>query len=145
MEKVEQLLGAEKCVALRNFIKEQKDVVALYLFGSILTEYYGSHSDLDLGIVFFTSDVKLERELELDVQISDILGTEKVDLINLNKTPVQLSFQAISKGVLIQENDYIELSNFLEKTMKFYGDYCIDLEYYYSEYRKSLREAFLNG
>jgi predicted nucleotidyltransferase len=145
MEKVEHLLGAEKCVALRNFIKEQKDVVALYLFGSILTEYYGSHSDLDLGIVFFTSDVKLERELELDVQISDILDTEKVDLINLNKTPVQLSFQAISKGVLIQENDYIELSNFLDKTMNFYGDYCIDLEYYYSEYRKSLREAFLNG
>ena len=129
MKKIEQLLGTKNCVALRSFIKEQKDVVALYVFGSILTEYYGPYSDIDLGIVFYTSDIKLERELEIDVQVSDILGTDKVDLVNLNKTPVQLSFQAISKGVLIQENDYIELSNFLEKTMKFYGDYRIDLEY----------------
>ena len=145
MKKIEQLLGTKKCTALRSFIKEQKDVVALYVFGSILTDYYGTHSDIDLGIIFYTSDVKLERELELDVQVSDILGTDKVDLVNLNKTPVQLSFQAISKGVLIQENDYIELSNFLEKTMKFYGDYRIDLEYYYSEYRNALREVYRNG
>ena len=115
------------------------------MFGSILTEYYGAYSDIDLGIIFYTSDVRLERELELDVQVSDILGSDKVDLVNLNKTPVQLSFQAITKGVLIQENDYIELSNFLEKTMKFYGDYRIDLEYYYSEYMNALRGVYLNG
>ena len=109
MKKIEQLLGIKNWVALRNFIKEQKDVVALYVFGSILTEYYGTYSDIDLGIVFYTSDTKLERELEIDVQVSDILGTDKVDMVNLNKTPVQLSFQAISKGVLIQENDYMIL------------------------------------
>jgi len=74
-----------------------------------------------------------------------IMGIDKIDLVNLNRAPIQLRFKAVADGTILYEADPDTLSDFLEDTYRFHSDYQIDLKAYYHEYRKALREAYLNG
>ncbi|MBZ4687495.1 MAG: putative nucleotidyltransferase [Clostridiales bacterium] len=128
------------------FFKKHKDVAAVFLFGSFGTEYQTEYSDIDLGILFLPdTKVGLKEELELDAALSLALGTNKIDLVNLNKTPIQLCYRAITDGDLIYEGDYVATSNFLEKTYRNYLDYAYDLKVFEQERSKALKEAYRNG
>ncbi|MFZ5652565.1 MAG: type VII toxin-antitoxin system MntA family adenylyltransferase antitoxin [Bacillota bacterium] len=132
--------------ALQDYLSRQDDIVAVYLFGSFGTEFQNKFSDLDLGVVFYPGKLPdLGRELSIEAELSLILGIDRIDLINLNRAPVQLRFKAAAKGSILFEANANELSSFLENTYRIYGDYQIDLETYYREYQKALREAYLNG
>ncbi|MCL6635615.1 MAG: nucleotidyltransferase domain-containing protein [Peptococcaceae bacterium] len=132
--------------AVREYLSRQDDIVAVYLFGSYGTAFQKKFSDLDLGVVFFPDKLPdLGRELSIEAEISLLLGIEEVDLVNLNRAPVQLRFKAVAEGTILFEADANALANFLEDTYRIYGDYQVDLETYYREYRKALQEAYLNG
>ncbi|KJS15198.1 MAG: hypothetical protein VR69_14920 [Peptococcaceae bacterium BRH_c4b] len=127
-------------------MSRQDDIVAVYLFGSFGTEYQNKYSDLDLGVIFHQCKLPdLRRELSIEAELSLLLGIDKIDLVNLNRAPVQLRFKAVAKGTILFEGDANALASFLENTYRKYGDYQVDLEAYYQEYRKALQEAYLNG
>ena len=131
---------------IQDYLSRQDDIVALYLFGSFGTEFQNAFSDLDLGVIYYPGKLPvLKRELSIEADLSLLLGIERIDLVNLNRAPVQLRFKAVAKGALLFEADAGTLSGFLEDTYRRYGDYQVDLETYYREYRKALREAYLNG
>jgi len=132
--------------AVRDYLSRQDDIVALYLFGSFGTEFQNNFSDLDVGVVYYPGKLPdLKRELSIEADLSLLLGIERIDLVNLNLAPIQLRFKAVAKGILLFEADANTLSGFLEDTYRKYGDYQVDLETYYREYRKALREVYLNG
>jgi len=132
--------------AVRDYLSRQEDIVAVYMFGSFGTEFHNKFSDLDLGVVFQPGKLPdLGRELSIEAELSLLLGIERIDLVNLNRAPVQLRFKAVAKGTILFEADANALANFLEDTYRIYGDYQVDLETYYREYRKALQEAYLNG
>lgn len=132
--------------ALQDYLSRQDDIVAVYLFGSFGTEFQNKFSDLDLGVVFYPDKLPdLGRELSIEAEISLLLSIDRIDLINLNRAPVQIRFKAVAKGSILFESNPNELSSFLENTYRIYGDYQIDLKTYYREYRRALREAYLNG
>ncbi|MEW5953946.1 MAG: nucleotidyltransferase domain-containing protein [Bacillota bacterium] len=131
---------------IHGYLSQQREVVALYLFGSFGTEFQNEFSDLDLGVVFQPRELPgLRRELSLEAELSLIMGIDKIDLVNLNRAPIQLRFKAVADGTILYEADPDTLSDFLEDTYRFHSDYQIDLKAYYHEYRKALREAYLNG
>ena len=78
-------------------------------------------------------------------RLSDVLGTDCVDLVNLNKAPVNIQFKAVSEGKLIYERDYITTCDYVEKVVGIYQDYAIDLENFYREYDEALKEAYTGG
>ncbi|MTI80347.1 MAG: nucleotidyltransferase domain-containing protein [Firmicutes bacterium] len=128
---------------IKKVIEHRKDIAAVYLFGSYGTEYQNEHSDIDLGIIFLPeAKINLGKELELDVDISMALEADNVDVINLNRSPIQLRYQAIAEGKLIYEVDYIATSNFIEGTINFYLDYAHHLKEFYLERTKALKEAY---
>ncbi len=132
--------------AVQDYLSRQDDIVALYLFGSFGTEFQNNFSDLDLGVVYYPGKLPdLKRELSIEADLSLLLGIERIDLVNLNRAPTQLRFKAVAKGILLFEADANTLAGFLEDTYRKYGDYQVDLETYYREYRKALREVYLNG
>jgi predicted nucleotidyltransferase len=63
---------------------ENKNIIALYLFGSYGTDYERTTSDIDLAILFKDSP-SLFEELQIESDISQIFRRDDVDLINLNK------------------------------------------------------------
>ncbi len=131
---------------VQDYLSRQDGIVALYLFGSFGTEFQNDFSDLDLGVVYYPGKFPdLKRELSIEADLSLLLGIERIDLVNLNRAPIQLRFKAVARGVLLFEADADALAGFLEDTYRKYGDYQVDLETYYREYRKALREVYLNG
>lgn len=131
--------------AIRDCLAVQDDVAAVYLFGSFGTEFQGKYSDIDFGVVYRPGEQPdLRRELQLEAELSLLLGTDYIDLINLNRAPLQLRFKAISQGRILYEGYPDELSDFLEETYCLYGDYQVDLKTYYDEYRRALQEAYLD-
>lgn len=131
---------------LKKALEANNDIAAVYLFGSYGTDFQTEHSDIDLGIIFLPQiKAGLRKELELEVDLSLALGTDQIDVVNLNKAPIQLRYRAITEGRLIYEADYIATSNFLEETYRYYLDFAYHLNSFYRERNKALKEAYANG
>lgn len=66
------------------------------------TEYQTALSDIDFAVLF-DKKLGIAEEAAFLSRLSEILGTDRVDLVNLNKTPLNLQFRAISEGNIIYE------------------------------------------
>ncbi|AGK99992.1 type VII toxin-antitoxin system MntA family adenylyltransferase antitoxin [Desulfoscipio gibsoniae] len=131
---------------LVKILELRRDIAAVYLFGSYGTEFQTKHSDIDLGVIFLPEvNADLRTELELEVALSLAMGTDQIDVVNLNRSPIQLRYRAISEGCLIYQGDYVATSNFLEETYKYYLDYAYHLKNFHRERSKALKEAYANG
>ncbi len=126
------------------FFSERPEISAVFLFGSYGTENQTVLSDVDFAVLF-DKRIDLGQEAAFLADISNYLGTDRVDLVNLNKAPLNLQFRALSEGKIIYERDYITTCDYIEKVMDLYQDYAIDLYYYYKEYDEALKEAYANG
>ncbi len=140
-----ELLNVDK--ELKNlpaFFAAIPEVMTVFLFGSYGTENQTALSDVDFA-VYFNKTVDLAEEMSFLSRLSDVLGTDCVDLVNLNKAPVNIQFKAVSEGKLIYERDYITTCDYVEKVVGIYQDYAIDLENFYREYDEALKEAYTGG
>lgn len=120
------------------------EVLVGFLFGSYGTENQTALSDIDFAVLF-NKKLGLQEEAAFLAKLSEFLGTDRVDLVNLNKAPLNLQFRAVSEGDIIYERDYITTCDFIEKITDLYQDYAIDLNYYNKEYDRALKEAYSNG
>lgn len=132
---------SKKIPELRNLFQRYPEIIAAVLFGSYKTPFFNERSDLDFGLIF-DRPVDLKTELTIEAEISELLGIEQIDLINLNKAPLLLKYNAIASGEIIYESDYEKTSDFLEKV---YNEFC-DFEYGYrnlcEDFDFSLRETY---
>lgn len=120
---------------LVSFFKARDYIVAVWTVGSYGTKYQTENSDIDLAILF-SKEISFFDELDLEVQICDILQTDRVDIINLNKAPLTLQFKAISEGREVIKKDPIKVADFEEVVLDLYQDH----EYFYRTFYKELRE-----
>lgn len=102
---------------ITDYFKYNSNIDATFLFGSYTTSYYISRSDIDFAILF-KNIIGIKEECEI---LADI-----------------------SEGILLYERDFIRTSDFIEKVLKYYGDYGITLKKFYKEYDEALREAYLH-
>lgn len=85
-------------------MRKYKNIQAVYLFGSTAAGKTGPLSDIDLAVLVKKDFVEKERadfKLKLIAEFTDIFNSDKIDLVILNDAPVQLTFEIISKGILI--------------------------------------------
>ncbi|MHB8170129.1 MAG: type VII toxin-antitoxin system MntA family adenylyltransferase antitoxin [Thermincolia bacterium] len=139
------LLQLEKKInLLPAFFSEMPGVLAIYLFGSYGTEDQTELSDIDFAVLF-DKRIGITDEAAFLAKLSGYLGTDRVDLVNLNKAPLNLQFRVIQTGKIIYEKDYVTTCDFIERVIDLYQDYAIDLHYFYKEYDEALKEACSNG
>jgi predicted nucleotidyltransferase len=84
-----------------------KDVVAVYLFGSYVKMKERKSSDLDIGILHKTNIdplKKFESNLDFAVQLEEITGIT-VDLFDLEKVNTYLLHQMMLNKILILDKD----------------------------------------
>ncbi|WP_028308091.1 type VII toxin-antitoxin system MntA family adenylyltransferase antitoxin [Desulfitibacter alkalitolerans] len=105
---------------LKSYFKNRSDVVLAILFGSHGTEFQRNDSDIDFAILF-DNKISMMEEMKILDELSGILSFENIDLLNLNKASVIMKFEALS-GQIIYERDFDEISDFMEKVFKTYGD-----------------------
>lgn len=108
---------------LIGFFKTMKPAVIMAsLIGSYGTDYQRSDSDIDFAILF-EKKIGLFEEMKVLKELSEILSYEDVDLVNLNNAPITLQFRAI-EGEILYEKDFRQVSDYMEKVFRIYGDYA---------------------
>lgn len=118
----------EKINELISYFRGHGDIATVYLFGSYGTELYDpERSDIDLAIIY-SRDLTLKEEMLIDAEITLIFESDNVDVVNLNKARVDISYQVLATGKLIYERDKIITADFVEIVLKHYFDHGLALE-----------------
>ncbi len=119
------------------FAKRRKKVTIAYLFGSRVRGKTGLLSDADIAVCFRDEKMAVERHA-LASRLKQLLGVEDVDLIVLNRSPVELRYRIIRDGKLIFCDSMTAKVEFEARVLSQYGDYLPVLE----RQRREILEAF---
>lgn len=135
---------SDKLPDLKNYLRNETQIVSAFLFGSYNTRYQTPLSDLDLALLT-KKPTTFQEELDISSVISDILQEEDVNITFLQKTDLPMKYKILSTGRLIFCSDRIFLADFTECVVKLFCDFQIDLKALYSDYDQALREEYLHG
>lgn len=125
---------------LGSYFKNNSEIVAVFLFGSQVNGFTHNKSDIDIALLLeSSSEVSLEKELELSVDITNRFGGKEIDLVILNKAPIILSYRIISQGELIYVKDEYKYAQFKERTLLNYFDFKYVHDTYNREFEKEMR------
>ncbi len=138
MKTLESLL--ERLEGLRPIFESEPRVLAVFLFGSYVDGYAMPWSDIDLAVLY-DEEVGWREHLRLDVRVSEALGTNEVDFLNLRSLPLSLQHRAIA-GRLIYERDPARVSDYIQWVIVRYLDFLPDEEAFYREYDLSLETDY---
>ncbi|MDE3088424.1 MAG: nucleotidyltransferase domain-containing protein [Chloroflexota bacterium] len=111
----------QKLPALKRLFASDQRVLGVFLFGSQADGSATPRSDVDLAVLF-DRDLEFKEELAFEVAISNVLHTDDVDVVNLNRASLAFRFRAIS-GKLLYERDRVRVSDFVERTMIEHRDF----------------------
>ena len=121
-------------------IAKDRDVIALYAFGSLAESSLKPLSDLDFGILISDSLDKQElfhKSIDLIGILNETLKTDEVDLVILNNDPIRFAYHILRTGKLLYCRDQNRLIDFIEKTKKMYLDF--------KPFREQFDRVFLEG
>lgn len=127
----------DKIITLIKYFETNDDIQAVWLIGSYGTEYQTEKSDIDFSILF-NKDISIIEEMKVSCDISDIVGYENVDTIDLRKAPISLQFKTIKEGKSLYEADFIKTSDYIEYVINRYRDE----KYYIESFRKDYYESY---
>jgi hypothetical protein len=123
----------------RAFQGEEADLVCAYLFGSAARGEDRPGSDVDVAVLFRDDPPRTLAGLHLDLadRLTGALGGRRVDLVVLNRAPVDLVHRVLRDGVLLLERDRSARIRFEVRARNEYFDLLPHLE----RYRRGRDEA----
>jgi predicted nucleotidyltransferase len=86
---------------LVRFLKKDPNILFAYLFGGLAAGRRSPLSDVDLAL--YLRDEKKMDTLETHGRISQILGTEEIDLIILNQAPISLAGRILQTRKILMD------------------------------------------
>ena len=89
---------------LKAFFAADNKVKFAYLFGSMARNAEGKLSDLDLAVYLDGRVDFFAYRLKLMELLAKRLGSERFDLIVLNRAPVLLRYEVIKEGIVLKED-----------------------------------------
>ena len=101
-------------------VEKDRDIVALYVFGSLAAGDLKPLSDLDFGTLIsarLDKQKRFDKHLDLIGKFNEVLKTDELDLVMMNDAPMRFSHNIIKSGKLIHCTNKIELIDFIEKTI----------------------------
>ena len=140
MERNLARLLKQKLPKLKRLFASDPRVLGVFLFGSQADRTATPRSDIDLAVLF-ERDLTLHEELGFEVAVSQALGTDDVDVLNLNNASLLFRRRAIS-GKLIYERDYVRVSDFIERVLIEYPDFEQLLDRFNADYFAGMRQDY---
>lgn len=90
--------------ALRSRLAGERDLVVVYLFGSVARGSAGPLSDVDVGVLLIDG-WEPARHLELIGAVGEVTGERRADVVVLNEAPVALAYRVLRDGRILVVND----------------------------------------
>jgi len=109
---------------LVNYFSQQPVRVA-YLFGSQATGKAHSRSDYDFGVLFDSNlkpEIRFKKRLQIMSDLSKILGSDKIEVVDLETAPIYLAYSVIAPREIILVKDEKARINFEQRTFSLYFD-----------------------
>lgn len=109
---------------LHNYFKDQP-VSLVYLMGSQASGKTKPYSDTDIAVLFddkLTSSERFNHKVGMLSELSKILGTDNIDLVDLNSATPHLSYEAIKQRQEIYFKDERTRVDFETKVLSEYFD-----------------------
>ena len=122
---------------------EDNQVLAAYLFGSVAEERTHAHSDVDVAVLFNESvprSERFDRRLSLVASLTDLLGTDDLNIVSLKEASLLLAFNALRNPVVLYKADEYEAAEFEIKTIGMYYDFRPTLDQYSREMFRRIKE-----
>jgi predicted nucleotidyltransferase len=106
---------------LIRYLSGAEEILLAYLFGSQADGTAGPQSDYDIALLVRQPSPALQARLAHEIGI--ILGTDWVDVVLLNRAPVELAYAVIVQGQLLYQRSVAERVEFEAKVLSLYADY----------------------
>jgi len=126
---------------LERYFSDRPDVLAAFLFGSQAKNTAGKISDWDIAVYFRPqesgqveweeTDKDYAQDNKIWDDLVDILKTDNVDFVVLNRAPSNIAASVISEGIPIVVKDRKIFLDFLLLTMRQAEDYANFVDSYY--------------
>ena len=122
---------------LKKYFKSNSNIIAAWFIGSYGTEMQTENSDIDIALLF-DKPVGIMEEMAVSCEISEIIGFDNIDTINLFSAPITLQFKVIDEGRTIYEQDYYKVCDFMEEVFNRYRDE----KYYLDRFMHDFYESY---
>ena len=110
---------------IRDYFRAQRDVRAVFLFGSLAKGKNRPGSDVDMAVLLdpaIPEEAYLDRRLQYMSDLSNRLGRE-ADVIILNEAGPVLQHQVFEHGRLLYETDHQKTTSFKARSLIDYVDW----------------------
>lgn len=104
------------------YLRNRKDVLFAYLFGSFAAETPSPLSDVDIA-VYLTGKKFSEKRLQILGELSYIFKTDEIDLVILNTASLTLSMKILQKKKILADNAPFSRHIYESITMRSYFDF----------------------
>jgi len=108
---------------IHSVIEGHPSVVLAYLFGSRVQRNVGPLSDVDVALLLDETDETDSIHSNVRSAIGSAIYQERVDVVFLNRAPVELAYAIIANGALIYERSVAARVEYEAKIMSLYCDY----------------------
>jgi len=109
----------------KAYLRENPKVIFAYLFGGLTKGESLPMSDVDIA-VFLSEDVNYQKEkLEILGKLTEILKTDEIDLVILNKSSLPLTARIIKNKKILADKDVFLRHKFESLTLRKYFDFSI--------------------
>jgi len=125
----------QKHKELLEKIAKKYSLELLLLFGSKVSGKTHQESDFDLAYLS-KKDLNLNQEAELIIELSPIIGSENIDLVNLKKAPPLLFYAIFQSCQVIYEKNLLTFATLRAYAFKKY----IETKPLYKEKFRRLRQ-----
>ena len=109
--------------AIQGIVSEFSEIRLIYLFGSQISGITGPMSDIDLGVLLTYNCEAQSIQLELIHRLAIALDRNKIDVVILNKAPIELAYAVIAQGHVLYQHDQATRVEFEARVLSLYGDY----------------------
>jgi predicted nucleotidyltransferase len=103
------------------FFKNQSGIRLAFLFGSVAERKTHALSDIDMA-VYYGKKPTFDRHLRLINEVSSLLGTDNIDVVNMNTASPLILQDIFSFGELLLCNDDALYTHLRLKTLRDYDD-----------------------
>jgi predicted nucleotidyltransferase len=104
-------------------LRADEDIVFAYLFGSLARKKMGPLSDVDIAIYCRQGSSLPEKKLEVLGKLMEILKTDEIDLVMLNRAPLALRMKILENKKVIVDKAPLIRHQYESLTMRQYFDF----------------------
>ena len=129
---------------LLSDVFESNSVIVAYLFGSVAEGVARADSDIDFAVLLpdnMNADEQWKRQLNIMYSICEALHRDDVDVVVLNKAPLELQHQVLKHGKILYCSDGQARVDFEVAVLRRYFDTQPQRELYYRFLMKRIKEG----